>query len=84
MINTNIEYRLSGIPCLIRIDDFENVPPWPGGPMTAPSDMDARGYIDCCYTILDRRGREAPWLERKITANIDRDIINTITEYMLT
>ena len=46
----------------------------------APSDLDYHGYTELDYTICDRRGRPAPWLERKASkddiANIEEEILN--------
>ena len=61
-----IESTVSGIPCLIQIDRC--VVQQPLGRM-ADSDLDCYGYTEIEFTVLDRNGRPAPWLERKLTAN---------------
>lgn len=63
-----LETRVCGIPCRVRA----TVRVHPGSlSWNAPSDVDYWGYTAVDYTVLDQRGRPAPWLERKMT---DRDI----------
>ena len=59
-----IPARVSGIPCQIGIESYHRQNPDSGN---WESDWDALGYTECCWSVLDRRGREAAWLERKIT-----------------
>ncbi len=68
-----IEARIAGIPCLIRVDTCTVVKPWKGPASTAPSDLDYRGYTEIEFTVCDRNGRPAPWLECKMT---DQDRID--------
>ena len=72
------ESKVAGIPCLIRVDDYEIIPPWRGSAHTCLSSDDFYGYEEIEYTVLDRRGREAMWLERKITADMDEQILEEI------
>jgi hypothetical protein len=60
-----IEHRVAGIPCLIGVIEYNRV----RGSYSyhADSDWDYYGYTECEWDILDRRGRLAPWLERKVT-----------------
>jgi hypothetical protein len=37
--------------------------------------IDYHGYTECDWEILDRRGRPAPWLQRKVDAK-EEDAIN--------
>jgi len=67
-----LEYVVCGIPCTIRVDTFTYVEPWKGSPMTCPSADDFYGYTDVEFTVCDRNGREADWLERKMDDD-DRD-----------
>jgi len=73
MYIAEIESRVAGIPCLIGITHYESV----AGSYSynAASDMDYYGYNDAEWEVLDRRGRKAAWLERKLTAR-DHDRIN--------
>lgn len=61
-----IETRVAGIPCIVGVTHFESV----RGSFSyhAASDWDYHGYIECEFTVCDRRGRPAPWLERKLTS----------------
>ena len=56
--------RISGIPCYIQVDRFFIQKPL--GPM-CDSDWDAHGYTDIEFTVCDRNGRPAPWLEKKMS-----------------
>jgi len=68
-----IEARVAGIPCLIEVVSVRVVAPDPG----ADSDWDHRGYSEVEFEVCDRRGRPAPWLERKMT-DADRQEIETL------
>ena len=62
---------IAGIPCQIEVTSLDVVrgsySPY------ADSDLDFYGYVDeFDYNVLDRRGRPAPWLERKLT-DADKD-----------
>lgn len=75
-----IEARIAGIPCLIGVKEYNKVQ----GSYSyhASSDWDYYGYTDCSWDVLDRRGRIAPWLEKKLD-NKTRDEIETlIAKYM--
>ena len=61
-----IETRIAGIPCLVAADVYvqEGSYAW-----NAPSDWDYTGWTEIGeLTVMDRRGRPAPWLEAKMTA----------------
>lgn len=75
-----IEHRVAGIPCLIGVIDYDRVE----GSFSydAPSDMDYHGYTECDWEILDRRGRPAPWLARKINTREEDAINEAISNYM--
>jgi hypothetical protein len=78
---TEIETRVAGIPCIIGVTHFESVK-GSGNKWTAASDWDYYGYTECEYEVLDRRGRKAAWLERKITSEINSEIEREIAESM--
>jgi len=61
-----IDTRISGIPCIVECVYFFKQPAL--GP-NCDSDWDANGYTDIEFAVLDRRGRPAPWLERKMTTD---------------
>jgi hypothetical protein len=77
-----IESRVAGIPCLIGVTHFDSV----SGSYSynAPSDMDYYGYSESEWDVLDRRGRPAAWLERKLTDDdrqrIEQEIAEAMTE----
>ena len=80
MYAAEIETAVAGIPCIIAVTDYEPyVPAFISGP---PEDCypSEGGYGD--YVLLDRRGRRAEWLERKITDRIDREIQQEIFDHM--
>lgn len=55
---------VSGIPAIARVTRYFRQRPL--GP-TADSDLDCYGYTEIEFDLCDRRGRSAPWLERKAT-----------------
>jgi hypothetical protein len=60
---TEFEHRIAGIPCIIRILHAE---PFRAGFFSGPPEHcypDEGGLI--VWEVLDRKGRRAPWLERK-------------------
>lgn len=62
--------RINGIPCKCRVDSYE-----PAVPMritgSGMGDADPPEPAVFEYTILDRNGREAPWLQRYVTVSVD-------------
>jgi len=77
-----IESRVAGIPCLIGVTHFDSVQG--SYSYNAPSDMDYYGYTESEWDVLDRRGRPAAWLERKLTDDdrqrIEQEIAEAMTE----
>lgn len=75
-----IESRVAGIPCLIGVTYFESV----AGSYSyhAASDWDYHGYTECEFEVLDRRGRKAPWLERKLSDEDTSRIESEITQHL--
>ena len=69
---TIIDSRVCGIPCQIGVVSYLNVPG--SYSHNAASDVDYYGYSECEFDVLDRRGRHAPWLERKLDGR-DREQI---------
>ena len=74
-----IETRVAGIPCLIGVIDYASVKG--SYSRNAPSDLDYYGYTECDWEVLDRRGRKAEWLERKLSAEDADRIESEISEY---
>jgi hypothetical protein len=55
--------------------------PYRGNPHNCPSDWDYYGgWSGVEYQVYDRRGRPAPWLEKKITPKDDQEIIELLIE----
>ena len=77
---TEIESRVAGIPCLIGVSHFDCVRG--SYSYNAASDMDYYGYSESEWDVLDRRGRPAAWLERKLTDDDRRRIEQEIAEAM--
>ena len=75
-----IETRVAGIPCIVGVTYFDSV----RGSYSyhAASDWDYHGYTECEFEVLDRRGRKAPWLERKLTDKIINEIEQEIAEQL--
>ncbi len=80
--NMEIETRVSGIPCIAKVTHFFRQAPHRGSAHTCDSDMDYYGYTECEFEILDRRGRPAAWLERKVTDDDRQRIEQEITEQL--
>lgn len=66
-----IETRIAGIPCIVETTYISIVKP----DCRADSDWDYTGYSELEWVVLDRRGRPAPWLQRKVTDE-DEERIN--------
>ena len=77
-----IETRVAGIPCIARVTHYFRKAPHRGSAHTCDSDMDYYGYTECEFDILDRRGRPAPWLERKASDEDRERIEQEITEQL--
>lgn len=70
-----IEHRVAGIPCLIGVTDYEEYTP---AFINGPPERCYPAEGGCGeWEILDRRGRPAAWLQRKLTAR-DEDEINEV------
>ena len=74
-----MESKVAGIPCIIQIDRCMVVKG--SYDYNAPSDHDYYGYSEIEFTVCDRRGRAAPWLERKLTDDDRERIESEIIEY---
>ena len=71
------ESRIAGIPCIIDVTSLTVVS---GEGYGAPSEIDARGWVESEFDVLDRRGRPAPWLARKLTDRMTCEIQTEIAE----
>jgi len=81
MYIAKIESRVAGIPCIIGVMNYTKV----RGSFSrnAASDMDYYGYCESEWEVCDRRGRPAPWLERKLNQSERDRIEQTIIDYFL-
>ena len=70
-----IEARVAGIPCLIGVTHYHSVRG--SYSRNAASDLDYHGYTEVEWEVLDRRGRRALWLERKMS-DFERDEIDDL------
>lgn len=74
-----IDASVAGIPCKIGVTYFNSVKG--SFDYNAASDLDYRGYVECEYDVLDRRGRYAKWLESKLTDKDSAEIGRLVVEY---
>ena len=76
----NFEFTISGIPCQILIDSFDSQEG--SFNMRAETPEDFYGYTDAEYTVLDRKGYKAAWLDRKIDDETHNEIVDEIKNYV--
>ena len=76
-----IETRIQGIPCLVEMTSGSYQKPYSGSAYNCETDWDYYGgWSDVEYQVYDRRGRPAPWLEKKISPKDDQEIIELLIE----
>ncbi len=80
MYIAEIETRVAGIPCIIGVSYYNRVEG--SHSYHAASDWDYHGYTEADWEVLDRRGRKAPWLAKKLTAKDESRIEAEIGEYL--
>lgn len=72
-----MQSHVAGIPCQIKVDRvFVQKPN-----SMADNPDDYFGYTDIEFTVCDRKGYLAPWLERKMTEEDVSRIEQEILEY---
>ena len=76
----SIETRIAGIPCIVETTHISIV----RADHLADSDWDYTGYSEMEWVVLDRRGRPAPWLQRKVTDEDEERINEEIFNQMET
>ena len=62
-----LHMRVCGIPAIVQVSSYVYQASFRGSPHLCDSDVDYKGYEDFEFEILDRKGRPAAWLERKLT-----------------
>ena len=75
MYQALVEIRAAGIPALAGVRGYSYQAPHRGSPFQCDSDWDYLGWEEIDWVLLDRRGRPASWLDRKLTKT-DREEIN--------
>ena len=80
MMNTSdcIKSNIAGIPCLIRVISCNVVAANNGSSYLCDDDYDYYGYSDIEFSVLDRKGYKAAWLEKKMTSKDKERIENEI------
>lgn len=74
------ETRLHGIPCICKITEYyPYVPTHVYGPGMGDADPPEEECI--LYSILDRNGRPAPWLEKYLTPKDDQRICEEFRQH---
>lgn len=81
-MTTEIDVRVCGIPAIARVLHYR--PYEPAYRRGHPDNWEPASPPEIDFEILDRRGRPAPWLERKLTdaerERIGRDLIEYLEE----
>ena len=79
---TEFESTVCGIPCKIHITEWEMYMPSVIRADPGDSHPEEGGYGN--WEVLDRRGRPAPWLEKKLTDRerdrIDNEVFNQMED----
>lgn len=73
-----IEARIAGIPCLIGVTEFD-----PGTPAYTRGHPDNWMEADpgyCNWDVLDRKGRIAPWLAKKLDPKASDEIDELVAQ----
>lgn len=79
--NDYIESAIAGIPCLIGIDTAYYIKPWQGSAQSCPSADDYYGGWEIEFSVYDRKGYSAGWLESKMKRDDVELIESEIVEY---
>ena len=74
--------KVCGIPCIINVDHYFRHSARSGSAHNCHSDWDFYGYEEISYSVLDRKGYPAAWLERKVTPEDHFRITAEISDVM--
>jgi hypothetical protein len=78
---SQFDSRIAGIPCIVGINWYS---PGDDGHYGGRPEFDDPGYGSTSgWVILDRRGRRAEWLERKMTDKDVEKIERQVDEHMV-
>ena len=67
MYQALVEIRAAGIPALAGVFSYSYQPPFRGSPYLCSCSDDFYGHEEVEWELLDRRGKPAPWLDRKLS-----------------
>lgn len=73
--DADLETTVAGIPCGAVVIDITVVAPWRGSAYSCPSDLDYYGFEEVDFRLVDRKGYQADWLEKKMS-DIEREQIS--------
>ena len=80
MSNPTIESNVKGIPCIIEVTYLDHTPPSWKHPSQCDNPWEYYGGFEVEFTVRDRKGYAAEWLERKLdgkeTERIEEEIYN--------
>lgn len=81
-LTPTFETTIAGIPCGVVVNHFHTIPRWRGSIYSCPSAEDYYGGDEFDYTILDRKGYPAEWLEKKLKPTDEYRLLTEYKEYL--
>lgn len=79
-IPTLMDTSIAGIPCQVKVDYFFITKGNYSRMAETPEEY--HGYREIEFTVCDRRGRPAPWLDKKVTPEIKAELESEIEGFM--
>ena len=80
MYQALVEIRAAGIPALAGVFSYSYQAPFRGSPYLCSCSDDFYGHEEVEWELLDRRGRPAPWLYRKLSPAEREEITRELLE----
>lgn len=84
MTRERVPVRVGGIPCLAEVTHYLHVPPYRGPASYCDCPDDLYGCTEIEFNVLDRNGRPAAWLEKKLTdaerQRVEAEILDCMKE----
>lgn len=77
---SEFSFRVCGIPCIVRVLDWE---PYDPGRTSGPPERchpPEGGWAE--FELLDKKGRRAEWLERKMGKNDHENVELAVMQFM--